>query len=96
MLRVSWSADAFLGVVGEVLTLNGNRALHELIAAATADHIEELVDVESFAELEVTSSFAVMVLRNCALRLRANNLDFTVQQDGKAQLAPPGPGPRRR
>lgn len=78
MIKTNWSATSFLGVVPEVLGSNGNRALHDLIAATTADHIEELVDVDGFSDLEVTSAFAIKVLRNCALRLRSHNLDFAV------------------
>jgi len=78
ILKNNWSAPSFLDVVSDVLISNGNMALHDLIASTTADHIEDLVEVDSFSELELTSTFAIKVLRNCATRLRAHDLDFAV------------------
>ncbi|KAI3316453.1 hypothetical protein HD806DRAFT_542230, partial [Xylariaceae sp. AK1471] len=66
-----WLADAFSDAVMEVSASTGDRALHELIALAAAEHIEELVEVEGFNKLEVMSDFAIQVLRSFAKRIRA-------------------------
>ncbi|KAH6952495.1 hypothetical protein BKA56DRAFT_504789 [Ilyonectria sp. MPI-CAGE-AT-0026] len=69
ILRDSWQAESFSHVVKEVLSSTGDAILQEDMTSTAADHIGELVESQSFADLEVMSDFAIKVLRNCALRI---------------------------
>ncbi|KAJ4195507.1 hypothetical protein NW759_016441 [Fusarium solani] len=69
LLGDSWQAESFSHVVEEVLDSTGNVALQEILSSTAADHIGELVESQSFADLEVMSDFAIKVLRSCALRI---------------------------
>ncbi|KAF9777001.1 hypothetical protein IL306_004736, partial [Fusarium sp. DS 682] len=70
ILRDSWLAESFSHVVKEASVSTGDVALHDIITSTAAYHIEELVEFQSFADLEVMSEFAIKVLRSCARRIR--------------------------
>lgn len=63
ILGTSWSADGFPDVIKDVFSLTGDLALHNIITLTAAEHIEELVKLEDFAELDVISDFAIGIIR---------------------------------
>jgi hypothetical protein len=54
VLETSWSADGFSDIV----------KLHNIMTLTAATHIEELLEFEDFAALEVMSDFSISVIRN--------------------------------
>ncbi|KAK7576795.1 hypothetical protein V3481_015357 [Fusarium oxysporum f. sp. vasinfectum] len=69
ILRDSWLAESFSHAVKEASVSTGDVALHDIITSTAAYHIEELVEFQSFADLEVMSEFSIKVLRSCARRI---------------------------
>lgn len=63
ILGTSWSADGFPDVVKDVFSLTGDLALHNIITFTAAKHIEELIKLEDFVELDVMSDFAIGIVR---------------------------------
>jgi len=63
ILGTSWSADGFPNVVKDVFSLTGDLALHNIITLTAAEHIEELVKLEDFVELDVMGDFAIGIVR---------------------------------
>ncbi|XTI95813.1 hypothetical protein V2W45_1254759, partial [Cenococcum geophilum] len=59
----SWSADRFPNVIKNVFSLIGDLALYNIITLIAAEHIEELIKLEDFAELDVISDFAIGIIR---------------------------------
>ncbi|KAJ9133171.1 hypothetical protein NKR23_g10918 [Pleurostoma richardsiae] len=68
--REDWSAEAFFSLVRELSHSTGDTALHKLVASAAADHIEELVEMDAFADLGGLGDFAAGVLGACAARIQ--------------------------
>ncbi len=83
ILQTNWVAHSFPAIVHEVLNSNGDKTLQDWIAYATADHIQELIELDGFSELELTSTFVMEVLRNCAKRIREAKL---IKQGLEAQV----------
>ncbi|KAJ3454150.1 hypothetical protein MRS44_018044 [Fusarium solani] len=79
ILRDCWSAESFSHVVKEVSASTGDVALHDIITSTAAYHIEELVESQSFADLEVMSEFSIKLLRGCARRIR--EFEFQLQHN---------------
>lgn len=69
LLRTTWSADSFLAAIKEALSSTGNIDLHRLLADITAEHIEELIYLESFAKLEVINDFTMQLIRGCVEKI---------------------------
>lgn len=59
ILQNSWLTDSFPRVVQEVLSLTGDATLHAAITSTAVNHIEELVESQSFADMFNTIPFAV-------------------------------------
>ncbi|RFU25153.1 hypothetical protein B7463_g11194, partial [Scytalidium lignicola] len=76
ILQTNWSAVAFCGVVQEALGSTSDKQLHELVASAAAEHIRELIELDSFSDLESMSTFAINVLRGCDKRIQKLETDL--------------------
>jgi hypothetical protein len=63
LLDTAWSAKGFSNVISEVFKTTNDQELHKMIANATADHINELIQLDGFAELGFMSDFMVHILR---------------------------------
>src|SRR5213079_28010 len=64
ILETAWSADGFCDVVKEVFSSTNDKALHKIMSLTAAAHIEELVELEDFAALDVMGDFAIGIMRN--------------------------------
>ena len=77
ILGTSWSANGFPNVVKDVFNLTGDLALHNIITLKAAEHIEELVKLKDFAELDVISDFAIGIIRTAITASKDMEENFT-------------------
>jgi hypothetical protein len=71
ILETTWSAHGFSDVIKEVFSATGDMRLREMITLTAATHIEELVELDDFAALEVMSDFAINIVRNMITACKA-------------------------
>lgn len=63
ILETSWTAQGFSTIIKEAFKSTSDKELYNIIALAAASHIEELVELEDFAALEVIGDFAISIMR---------------------------------
>ncbi|OAA64237.1 BTB/POZ fold protein [Niveomyces insectorum RCEF 264] len=82
LLQTTWSAQGFLDAAKEAFSLTGDTALFKLLASTAAIHLEEIIDMESFAELDLPNDFTLQILRSCVGKLKT----FKNLQHAQSQL----------
>lgn len=87
LLESTWHASGFSAVVREAFKSTSDAALHEIMALTAAAHIEDIVELEEFVNLEVMGSFAATILRNTIAANRAKENTATQElQAVKSEL----------
>jgi hypothetical protein len=79
LLKTSWSADGFSNIVKEVFNSTSDMVLHSVMTLTAATHIEELLELEDFAALEIMSNFSIGVVRNTIAAHKAKE-DLSTQK----------------
>jgi hypothetical protein len=79
ILETSWSTNGFSNIVKEAFNSTSDMALHNIMALTAATHIEELLELEDFASLEVMSDFFIGVIRNTIAAHKAKE-DLSTQK----------------
>lgn len=87
LLDTAWSADDFLEAATEALSTTGDRELHRLFADSAASHLQEIVHMDRFAELDVVNDFTMRLLQGCAETFKALNTLQDRQSELEAQIA---------
>jgi hypothetical protein len=64
VLDTSWSANGFSDIVKEAFNSTSDMALHNILTLTAATLVEELLELEDFASLEIMSDFSIGVIRN--------------------------------
>ena len=72
IIETNWSPHGFSEVVKEVFNSTTDRELREIMSLTAAAHIEELLEFEDFAELDVMSDFAIGIIRNMFATYKAD------------------------
>ena len=72
IIETNWSPHGFSEVVKEVFNSITDRELREIVSLAATAHIEELLEFEDFAELDVMSDFAIGIIRNMFTTYKAD------------------------
>jgi hypothetical protein len=72
IIETNWSPHGFSEVVKEVFNSTTDRELREIMSLAATAHIEELLQSEDFAELDVMSDFAIGIIRNMFATYKAD------------------------
>src|SRR5947207_4863159 len=72
IIETNWSPHGFSEVVKEVFNSTTDRELREIMSLATTAHIEELLQFEDFAELDVMSDFAIGIIWNMFATYKAD------------------------
>ena len=87
VLETAWSVDGFSDVVREAFSTTSDTALHKIMASTAATHIEELVELEDFATLDVMSEFAMNIVRETIAACKSTeDLSSQELQAVKSQL----------
>ncbi|KAI1081224.1 hypothetical protein F5B20DRAFT_79395 [Whalleya microplaca] len=69
IIQTEWSPIVFTNVVKEALNSTGDDSFYEMMARLAAEHIAELMEIDTFVKLELPSNFAMGLLQNCSKRL---------------------------
>jgi hypothetical protein len=72
IIETNWSPYGFSEVVKEVFNSTTDMELREIMSLTAAAHIEELLEFEDFAELDVMNDFAIGIIRNMFATYKAN------------------------
>lgn len=72
VLKTTWSANGFSDVVKETFSSTGDPELHQIISLSAAAHIEELVELEGFAGLDIIGDFTIAIMRNMVASRKAS------------------------
>ena len=87
IIETNWSPHGFSEVVKEVFNSTTDRELREIMSLAATAHIEELLQSEDFAELDVMSDFAIGIIRNMFATYKADKSSTSRElQDMKHRL----------
>ena len=72
IIETNWSPHGFSEVVKEVFNSTTDRELREIMSLTATAHIEELLEFEDFAELDVMNDFAIGIIRNMFATYKAD------------------------
>ena len=64
IIKATGIGDSWPEVVREAIQSTSDNALHRMLALTSAEHIEELIELEDFTALEVMNDFAVTIIRS--------------------------------
>ena len=79
ILQTFWSASSFSDIVKEAFNSTSDMALHNIMTLTAAMHIEELLELEDFASLEIMSDFSIGVIQNTIAAHKAKE-DLSTQK----------------
>jgi hypothetical protein len=64
ILRKEWSADQFCSAIENAMTTTSDRALRNLFCSTAAQHQQELLERDEFADLNVPNNFYVTIMKS--------------------------------
>ncbi|EEP75403.1 predicted protein [Uncinocarpus reesii 1704] len=64
ILFTHWPVENFINLVNEAFTVTGDQKLHQIISNSIADHIEELIKRDDFADLNMEKGVSTMIIQN--------------------------------
>ncbi|KAI0470713.1 hypothetical protein GGR56DRAFT_660194 [Xylariaceae sp. FL0804] len=68
--KSDWSANSFAGLIDEAPSDMVDKSMHEAMGSVVAQHLEELVNHDTFNDLELPKALMHSILNGCAQRLR--------------------------